>query len=348
LQVWSTNLSPGIIARHENGNIFNPTQSRAFTEVPGSSWKIVYGDESFASGTVVGTDTIELGGLKVKNQAIELADTLSEQFQRGAGDGLLGLAFSDINQVRPQAVRTPVENMVEQNDIPHSAELFTAKLGSWRDVDEPDRGESFYTFGFIDQETVTASGDDVYYTPVDNSQGSWLFDSASATVNGMHIARRGNRAIADTGTTLALVDDETCQQIYDAIPGARYDEDSQGYIYPNNTTEENLPVVSFAIGEKQFLVQKEDLGFAEAKPGFVYGGIQSRGNMKMDILGGTFLKGMYAVSSSYLCALNIFAKGGRCLMLAIFGLGLSSERSSVKIFLSLRNRPRPCHHGTVS
>lgn len=303
--------------------------------MPGSSWKISYGDESFASGTVVGTDTIELGGLRVENQAIELADTLSEQFQRGTADGLLGLAFSNINQVRPQAVRTPVENMVKQNDIPRSAELFTAKLGSWRDADEPDTGESFYTFGFIDQNTVTASGDDVYYTDIDNSHGFWLFDSASATVNGRRIARKGNRAIADTGTTLALVDDATCQAIYDAIPGARYDEASQGYIYPNNTTEENLPVVSFAIGEKQFVVQKEDLGFAEAKPGFLYGGIQSRGNMKMDILGDTFLKGIYAVSSSWLCTVNIFANGGRYLMLAIFGLGLSSETNFVKICLSL-------------
>lgn len=235
--------------------------------------------------------------MKVENQAIELADTLSAQFEQGTGDGLLGLAFSNINTVKPQAVRTPVENMIAQEDIPKSAELFTAKLGSWKDADEPDKGESFYTFGFIDQDTVTASGEEVYYTPIDNSQGFWLFDSASATVNGKTIARSGNKAIADTGTTLALVDDETCQAIYDAIPGALYDDESQGYIFPSNTTEDKLPVVSFAVGDKQFVVQKEDLGFAEAKSGYVYGGIQSRGSMTMDILGDTFLKGIYAVRS---------------------------------------------------
>jgi hypothetical protein len=233
--------------------------------------------------------------LKVENQAIELAETLSAQFQQGTGDGLLGLAFSNINTVKPQAVRTPIENMIAQEDIPKSAELFTAKLGSWKDADEPDKGESFYTFGFIDQDTVTASGEQVYYTPIDNSQGFWLFDSASVIVNGKTISRSGNKAIADTGTTLALVDDETCQAIYDAIPGAHYDEDSQGYIYPSNTTEDKLPVISFAVGDKQFVVQKEDLGFAEAKSGYIYGGIQSRGSMTMDILGDTFLKGIYAV-----------------------------------------------------
>ncbi|GFF60157.1 putative aspergillopepsin A-like aspartic endopeptidase AFUA_2G15950 [Aspergillus lentulus] len=294
LWVWSTNLPSATRSQHKTGTIFDPSKSSTFKEQSGSTWKISYGDGSSASGTV-GTDTVSLGGLKVENQAIELADTLSAQFEQGTGDGLLGLAFSNINTVKPQAVRTPVENMIAQEDIPKSAELFTAKLGSWKDADEPDKGESFYTFGFIDQDTVTASGEEVYYTPIDNSQGFWLFDSASATVNGKTIARSGNKAIADTGTTLALVDDETCQAIYDAIPGALYDDESQGYIFPSNTTEDKLPVVSFAVGDKQFVVQKEDLGFAEAKSGYVYGGIQSRGSMTMDILGDTFLKGIYAI-----------------------------------------------------
>lgn len=261
----------------------------------GSTWKISYGDGSYASGTV-GNDDVCIGDLTVKEQAIELAETMSAQFASGAGDGLLGLAFSNINTVKPHAVHTPVENMVSQSDIPKSASLFTAKLGSWRDFNEPDQGESFYTFGFIDQDTVKASGEDVYYTPVDKSQGFWMFESASATVNGKPIARAGNKAIADTGTTLALVDDAMCQAIYDAIEGSCYDSESQGYIFPVDTPADKLPVVSFAVGEKQFAVQKEDLGFAVAKPGYVYGGIQSRGSMAMDILGDTFLKAIYAVS----------------------------------------------------
>ncbi|KAL2009891.1 hypothetical protein VTN00DRAFT_5698 [Thermoascus crustaceus] len=295
LWVWSTELPSNIQAQgQKDHNIFDPKKSSTFKPSSGSSWKIAYGDQSSASGTV-GTDTVNIGGLVIKNQAIELADTMSTQFVRGAGDGLLGLAFGNINTVQPTPVKTPVENMIAQEDIPQSAELFTAKLGSWRDANEPDKGESFYTFGFIDEETVKASGQEIYYTPVDNSQGFWMFESASATVNGKTITRSGNRAIADTGTTLALVDDDTCQAIYDAIPGATYDSQVQGYIYPTNTTAENLPKVTFAVGEKQFTVQKEDLGFAEAKPGYLYGGIQSRGNLGFDILGDTFLKGIYAI-----------------------------------------------------
>ncbi|KAJ6014539.1 hypothetical protein N7540_009130 [Penicillium herquei] len=292
LWVWSTKLPSATLSKYENHTVFDSSKSSTFKTSEGSTWEISYGDGSSASG-IVGTDDVNVGGVVVKNQAVELAEKMSDQFASGAGDGLLGLAFSNINTVKPKSVATPVDNMITQDDIPNK--LFTAKLGSWRDADEPDKGASFYTFGFIDQATVTAAGADISYTPVDKSQGFWLFDSTSATVNGKTITRSGNTAIADTGTTLALVDDSTCQAIYDAIEGAYYDSESQGYIYPSDTTVDNLPVVSFAVGDKQFTVQKEDLGFTEAKSGYIYGGIQSRGDMTMDILGDTFLKGIYAV-----------------------------------------------------
>jgi len=293
LWVWSTHLPKTTISQNPNHTVFDSTKSSTF-KATSSTWQIGYGDGSTASGTV-GTDNVSIGGLLIKAQAVELASKLSAQFVQDSGDGLLGLAFGSINTVQPHPVATPVENMITQADIPKEQELFTAKLGSWRDADEPDKGESFYTFGFIDQATVTASGQEIYYTPVDNSQGFWTFDSASASVNGKSIARSGNTAIADTGTTLALVDDTVCKAIYAAIPGATYDSDVQGYIFPTGLTADQFPVVTFAVGEKQFAVQKEDLGFAEAKTGFVYGGIQSRGDMTFDILGDTFLKGIYAI-----------------------------------------------------
>lgn len=197
----------------------------------------------------------------------------------------------------PGPAATPVDNMISQNDIKPGEELFTAYLGSWRDTGDADKGESFYTFGYIDQAVLKAAGvTEPYYTPVDNSQGFWSFASASATVNGTTVDRSGNTAIADTGTTLALIDDATCKAIYDAIPGSTYDSQQQGYTFPSSVTADQLPVVTFAVGEKQFAVEKEDLAFADAGNGMVYGGIQSRGSMGFDILGDTFLKSMYAVS----------------------------------------------------
>jgi len=296
LWVWSTELPKNIQtqAHGPNQTVFNPAKSTTFKKTTGSTWQISYGDNSSASGDV-GTDNVTLGGITIKAQAVELAKKMSQQFVEGSGSGLLGLAWGSINTVKPKAVQTPVENMITQEDIPKSAELFTAYLGSWRDSAEADKGESFYTFGYIDQAVITAAGTQPTYTPVDNSQGFWSFASASYSINGTVTQVAGNTAIADTGTTLALVSDAVCAAIYKAIPGAKYDSTQQGYIFPANTTEANLPDVAFAVGSKLFHVQKEDIGFADAGNGMVYGGIQSRGDLDFDILGDTFLKGIYAI-----------------------------------------------------
>lgn len=53
--------------------------------------------------------------------------------------------------------------------------------------------------------------------------------------------------------------------------------------------------MTVAIGDTQFTINKEDLGFADAGNGMTYGGIQSRGSMTFDIYGDTVLKSIYAI-----------------------------------------------------
>lgn len=185
---------------------------------------------------------------------------------------------------------------ITQNDIKEGQELFTCYLGSWRDKDEVDKGESFYTFGYIDQDVLDRCGvKEPHYVSIDTTKGFWQFASPSASINGKIIDRGLNTAIADTGTTLALVSDDLCKRIYDKIPGARFDEKNQGYVFSIGTPLALLPRITFAVGDKQFEVQKEDLGFVKVRNDMQYGGIQSRGTSKFDILGDTWLKAVYAI-----------------------------------------------------
>ena len=73
-------------------NIFDEGKSHTFNSSIGQRWNITYGDGSSASGHV-GTDVVEIGGIVVQNQAVEVANKMSAQFRRFAGDGLMGLAF---------------------------------------------------------------------------------------------------------------------------------------------------------------------------------------------------------------------------------------------------------------
>ena len=196
--------------------------------------------------------------------------------------------------------------MIQQTAIAGKSELFTAYLGSYKDDNEADKGESFYTFGHIDKEALGWSKvglNDIHYTPIDSTNGFWQFPSTSAKIGGIEgvgatVVHLGasNTAIADTGTTLALLSDEVCEQIYKKIKGAHYNERVQGYVFPMNTGAMGLPAVEIKVGEHFFYIQKEDLAYADAGNGYIYGGVQSRGDLPFDILGDTFLKGIYAVS----------------------------------------------------
>jgi hypothetical protein len=154
-------FSTGMPAETQRGHTtYDASLSSSWKDMPRYSWKVKYADESSASGSC-GTDTVGLGGLQVTGQVIELAQQASMTLVSRSGDGMLGLGFSTINTVikdgdhDPQA--TAVDNMITQKDIPADARLFTSCLYSDRDAGK----QSFFTFGWIDQDLVSASGKDI-------------------------------------------------------------------------------------------------------------------------------------------------------------------------------------------
>uniref|UniRef100_A0A0D6R3N4 Peptidase A1 domain-containing protein n=1 Tax=Araucaria cunninghamii TaxID=56994 RepID=A0A0D6R3N4_ARACU len=295
LWVKSTELPESTVSKERTAGvaIFDPDQSTTFEKMPESSWQIQYGDGSTASGNV-GTDVLHLGNITVTGQAIEYATQMSDQFVNEPSSGLLGLAWGSINTVKPEPVKTPLENMILQDDIPKDSELFTVYLGSIKDQADPDGGESFFTFGAIDQDMVDRSGQEISWAPIDNSQGFWTYQSSSMTVNGNEVSTPNNTAIMDTGTTLSLVDDDVLQQIYSQVSGARYDETQQGWLIPTADVK-SRPDVTFAIGDKQFTIEKEQMAFQEVDDTMSYGAIQSRGSLPFDIMGDTMLVCIYCV-----------------------------------------------------
>ena len=116
--------------------------------------------------------------------------------------------------------------------------------------------------------------------------------STSWSLNGETKSRLSNTTILDTGTTLCLVSDDVVDEIYGAIEGATYDDEQGGYKFPADAT---LPDISFAVGETLYKLNAKDVAFGDAGDGFMFGGIQSRGNMDFDIFGDVFLKAVYVV-----------------------------------------------------
>jgi hypothetical protein len=82
-------------AQQSGHSVYHPSDNA--TKMSGYSWSISYGDGSNARGDVY-RDTVSIGGITARSQAVEAAQHISRQFlQDQNNDGLLGLAFSSIN-----------------------------------------------------------------------------------------------------------------------------------------------------------------------------------------------------------------------------------------------------------
>jgi aspergillopepsin I len=105
-------------------SLYDPTKSTTAKVLSGASWAIQYGDGSSSSGDVY-TDVVTLGGITVEAQAVEVAKDVSSQLTLDSdNDGVLGLAFSSINQVTPKQQKTFFDNALNSLAQP----VFTADL----------------------------------------------------------------------------------------------------------------------------------------------------------------------------------------------------------------------------
>lgn len=101
-----------------------------------------------------------------------------------------------------------------------------------------------YDFGFIDDSKHTG---DITYTPVNTANGFWEFTGTGYQIGSGQFKKQSIDAIADTGTTLLLVDDSIVSAYYDQVDGAQFDNSQGGYTFPCNA---DLP--DFALGIKDY------------------------------------------------------------------------------------------------
>lgn len=281
LWVFSTEL-PG--TEGSGHALYDPTKSSTYSQYEGATWQIQYGDGSTAAG-IVGYDQVAIGGATVTKQAVELATEVAAQFLRDENsDGIVGLSFSVLNTVQPQPQKTWFENVQDSLDAP----LFTA------DLEEDASGT--YEFGTIDQ---TKYSGEINYTPIDNSDGWWQFPSKYITIGGQQQqCTICSPAIADTGTSLLLLDDDVVDAYYAQVEGAQYDSMQGGYVYQCTA---QLPDFGVAIGSNYVAtLTGEEITYAEVGNGTCFGGVQGNGASQgsgtpVQIIGVVLLKQYFAV-----------------------------------------------------
>ncbi|KAK0317784.1 hypothetical protein LTR82_011303 [Friedmanniomyces endolithicus] len=196
-------------------------------------------------------------------------------------DGLLGLGFSTINTIQPQRQKTFFENIMPSLALP----VFTANLQA--------DASGTYTFGAID--TAQYSGP-IHYTPIDSSAGFWQFTSPSYTIgsNGASVpCTTCSPAIADTGTSLVLLDDDVVSAYYAQVNGASQDQSQGGWVFPCSAS---LPGFGVAIGSGYTaMLTGQDVMYESLGGGVCYGGLQSNAGQGVQIFGDVLLRHYFAV-----------------------------------------------------
>lgn len=222
-----------------------------------------------------------MGGVTATQQAVELATAISSAFVSDENnDGLLGLAFGKINTVQPQAQKTFFENVADELD----EKLFTADL----DIDT----SGTYEFGKLD--TSKYSGE-LHTTPIDNSRGFWEFTSNTYSIDGQDAQNSAaSPAIADTGTSLLMVDENVAEAYYSQIQGAQMDQSAGGYVYP---CDAQVPSFGVQIGKGGFMahLNGSDIEYARIGRNTCFGGVQGNGGQGLQIYGAVLLKQYFAV-----------------------------------------------------
>lgn len=277
LWVFSTSLAA---ASQQGHTVFNPSKSTTFKTLQGASFSISYGDGSGAAGTV-GTDTVNIGGATVTSQAVELATAVSTTFiQDTQSNGLVGLAFSKLNTVKPTAQKTFFDNAQATLPMP----VFTADLRH--------DAVGAYTFGAIDSTKFNGS---LTWASINTTEGFWQFSSTKFQVGSgtvMNIAQ--GQAIADTGTTLMLANAAVVNAYYSQVTGAVNNQTVGGVTFPCNA---NLPDLNVDIGGTYMAtIRADDINFApvDAAGTTCFGGLQAISS-NLQIYGDIMFKSQFVV-----------------------------------------------------
>ncbi|KHN94407.1 secreted aspartic proteinase precursor [Metarhizium album ARSEF 1941] len=258
--------------------LYHPASSSTARLLGGLRWNITYEDGSSSSGDVY-SDVVAVGGLQVKGQAVESAQQVSAEFTGDAASGLLGLAFGSLNTVYPTKQKTFFDNAQASLAAP----LFTANLN--HDADGK------YNFGYIDASEHTGS---ITYTAVDNSQGLWGFTATGYAVGDDEPNYRPIPGIADTGTSLLLLDDDTVRAYYAQVSGSQYDSSQGGYTFGCGAS---LPDFTFGVEDSSITIPGAYMNYCptDDSGSTCFGGIQSSAGIGLNIFGDVALKAALVV-----------------------------------------------------
>jgi len=204
-------------------------------------------------------------------------DVSSEMAQDLAMCGIFGLAFGLESQVEPKqkTVLRQMSSILKRN-------LFTTDLKY--------HAEGTYTFGTIDK---TKYNGDIHWSPLSRRAEYWQFNFTGFNVDSSDWWYFSQwSAIADTGTTLLMLDDDIVRFYYDEVQNATFNSTLGLWTYPCGTI---LPDFNMKLGNWTATVPGRYINYTDLDGSRCMGGLQGNFGTPFGILGDVFLKAFFAV-----------------------------------------------------
>ncbi|KAH7334871.1 aspartic peptidase domain-containing protein [Rhizoctonia solani] len=264
--IWVPNSScnSGGCSEH---NSYNPSSSSTSQSQSGD-FSIEYGDGSTSSGPIY-TDTVTLPG-----QYFSAVTSESQSFASDPTDGLVGLAFSSISQIRQPTI---IEKLYSSGVI--SEPTFGFKLTS--------SGAELYIGGT--DESLYSGG--ITYSPL-TSQSYWS-TSESATVDGSSAYSSG--MIIDSGTTLVVGPADSVASFWNTVDGASACDSSAYYTFSCSSP----PNIAFNFNGASFAMSSSSLtvGTTDSSGSTCVGAIVATNSVPDNawIVGNAFMTNVYSV-----------------------------------------------------
>ncbi|KAH7329476.1 aspartic proteinase [Stachybotrys elegans] len=261
--------------------LYDPEASNTSHRLNGQSWSIRYGDGAYAAG-IVYKDRVRVGGASVDDQAVQSAIQVSSSISQDSfSSGIIGMARTNGNTVRPDPQKTFLENVLPSLED----RVFTSNLQKGRPGN--------YDFGYINKTQYTG---DIHYLDARKNSTFWHID-----VPGYQVGKNGTQqnttwnSIVDTGTTLLLVPSSIVNAYYTQVSGAGWDMFTGMIIFP---CESDLPDFYFTIGPHKGRVPGSYINYGNVDPTYCFGGIQSSEGIPFAVMGDVLLKAQFVVFDS--------------------------------------------------
>ncbi|EUC47390.1 hypothetical protein COCMIDRAFT_90312 [Bipolaris oryzae ATCC 44560] len=280
--IYDTGSADLWVFGNETSNIQGPGKTYYFPSssaqlLPNYNWTITYSGGSSANG-VVYTDVVKAGPVVAEKQAVEVATYVPSDID---SDGIMGLSFGIINQVKPVQQATFFETVAPTL----KKKVFAANL-------RPE-GNGSWDFGYLDKSKYNG---DITYTPVVGNMKHWTIavGEYGAGNKTFGTATIGNTTV-DSGSPLIYLPDQVVADYYSQVPDYELTLGGDN-AFPCNAT---LPDFTFKIEDQTFSVPGQYLNFGVSDPSRMRcsGVIVGKRTLRNSLFGSIWMKNFYVVHS---------------------------------------------------